>query len=112
MVQIYKNKQYCIYSNGRDAYIVHNKNKDFEIGHTHIANYHTAKYIINLSLHNTIPNKNIGNYLLESLIRISDNDDYVQKIKTIKEKRCCGNAPQRKQPKCSKQTRYRKSDRR
>ena len=106
MVQIYRNKQYCIYSNNNGAYIVHNKNKEFESGHTHINNYNTAKYIINLSLHKSIPDKNISVYLLDSLIRVSDDNNYIKKIKLIKEKRCNNNAQQRKQQKCIKSTRY------
>lgn len=52
---IYRKKNYNIYRVG-NGYIVHNTNKPFKIGHTHISNYNTAKTILNFSFHKSIPN--------------------------------------------------------
>ena len=88
MVQIYKRKNYVIYSNHEkdSAYIVYNTRKEFSEGHTHINNYNTAKYIIGMSLNNLIPKKKLGDYVLQSIIRISTNKDYINKLEKLKKK--------------------------
>lgn len=84
MNQIYKKKSYVIFR-VRDGYIVHNKSKMFSKGHTHITNFDTAKYLINLSIRKTIP-KHLSDYLLESLIRISGDEVYSKKIQAMRER--------------------------
>jgi len=59
---IYRKKNYNIYKVG-NGYIVHNTNKPFKTGHTHISNYNTAKTILNLSFHRSIPH-HLNKYLL------------------------------------------------
>jgi len=84
MNQVYKRKSYIIFR-VRDGYIIHNKTKQFCKGHTHITNFDTAKYLINLSIKKTVP-KHLSSYLLESLIRISNDDAYSQYIKELQER--------------------------
>ena len=50
MVRIAKIKYFNIYSDHKGNYIIHNTHKEFNKGHTHINNYHTAKYITNISI--------------------------------------------------------------
>lgn len=83
MNTIYCKKNYKIYKIKNGAFIVHNTKKDFKTGHTHINNYNTAKYIIDMSIHNLIPNRHLSKYLLGSIIRISDDESYIEKIKEI-----------------------------
>lgn len=94
MVQIYKRKNYCIYSSHKQshAYIVHNKNKEFSNGHTHISNYNTAKFIINMAINKTIPKTKVNDYILLSIIRVSEDKEYIKKLE---EKRCKTNAQKR-----------------
>ncbi len=73
---IYTKKQFKIYRIAPNGFIVHNTSKVFKVGHTHINNYNTAKYIINLACNKSIPKKRLSNYLLESLIRISTDEKY------------------------------------
>lgn len=80
MVRIYKKKYFNLYSN-QEGYIIHNTHKDFQKGHTHINNYNTAKFLINLALYKTIPDKNMSKYLYQSLIRISSDQTYINKIR-------------------------------
>lgn len=80
MIRIYKRKEFQIYSNNVE-YIIYNRKKKFEEGHTHIRNYNTAKFLINLAIHKTIPNKKLNKYLYTSLIRITDDKNYKEKIK-------------------------------
>lgn len=79
---VYSKKYFRIYR-VRNTYIVHNTLKQFSSGHTHIDNYNTAKYILNLVLHSSIPQKKISNYLLQSIIRISKDEPYIEKIKEM-----------------------------
>ncbi len=58
--------------------------KEFSQGHTHINNFNTAKFIMDLALHKTLPKRRISNYLLDSLIRISIDIDYINKIESLK----------------------------
>lgn len=89
MVQIYKNGSYVIYATHKrnDVYIVHNKHKAFNEGHTHINNYNTAKFIIDMSKNKIIPKTKTGDYVLQSIIRISTDKDYIEKIKSKMKKR-------------------------
>lgn len=80
--KVYERKSFMILE-GKSEYIVINKNKPFENGHTHLKNYHTAVWLINLASHNTVP-KHISDYLLESLIRISKDRHYIDKLNSMR----------------------------
>lgn len=87
MVRIDKLKHFNIYSNLNNGYIVHNTHKDFENGHTHINNYNTAKYIAYLALYKKLPkNDHLSIYLIDSVIRISDDSKYISNMKEFKNK--------------------------
>lgn len=81
MVRVDKLKYYDIYSNLHGGYIVYNRKKDFKDGHTHINNFKTAKYIAYLSLYKRKPKGKLSPYLIESIIRISDDKKYKEYIK-------------------------------
>ena len=85
MVRIFKLKSINIYSDSNNHYIVHNTNKPFESGHTHIKNFNTAKYLAYLVTYNKIPKKGqLSNYLIDSLIRLTSSQPYLTKLNTIK----------------------------
>ena len=79
--KIYERGKFIILE-GTDHYIVINKTKEFKEGHTHITNYNTAVWLIKLSEHKSIPH-NISLYLLESLIRINSDTEYIRKLKEL-----------------------------
>lgn len=79
--QIYSKNEFIIIKVGNE-YVVINRNKDFKNGHSHIKNFNTAKYIIDMVIHKRIPN-HLPIYLLISLLRISDDDDYKTKIQDL-----------------------------
>ena len=81
MNRVYRKKNYNIYS-FENEYIVHNMDIKFENGHSHIKNFKTAKFIIDLAIHKSIPH-HLNSYLLESLIRISDDQEYKNKIQQL-----------------------------
>lgn len=76
--QIYRNRQFKIYET-LEGYIVHNSNKPFEYGHTHIRKFDTAKYLVHLSVHKIVP-KHLSRYLIISLIRLSEDKEYENKL--------------------------------
>lgn len=80
MVCIFVNKNYKIYKtygNGKEEFIVHNKNKKFEDAHTHINNFKLAKIIIYCCLEGKFPSrcKRLeSNYrVVESITRVCTN---------------------------------------
>lgn len=81
MVLIYKKKNFNIYSH-KDIYIVHNTKKEFAEGHTHIRSFKSSKFIIDLSIHKSIP-RHLNRYFLVSLLRLSDDKEYSEKLKKI-----------------------------
>lgn len=76
---IYSKKHFNLYKVGRNSFIIHNINKEFKYGHTHINNYNTAKWIINLAFHKTMP-KRANKYILNSLIRVSKDNAYIRSL--------------------------------
>lgn len=83
MNKIYERGKYIILE-GIDHYVVINKQKEFKNGHTHITNYNTALWLIKLSEHKSLPH-HISLYLLESLIRINENEEYLRKLKELQQ---------------------------
>lgn len=79
LITIYRRRHFNIYNAGNNQFIVHNTKLEFSNGHTHIRSFSTAKFIIQLSLHKSIP-KHLSNYLLISLIRINNDEDYIDKL--------------------------------
>lgn len=82
---IYSKKEYCIievFSASKKGFIIFNKNKPFEEGHTHLNNYNAAKYIINLAVAKKIP-LDLDQYRMESLYRILPDSDYRYKVSII-----------------------------
>lgn len=80
-VKIYSKDKYNIYL-ADNSYIVHNTRKEFEAGHTHINSLDTAKYIIDLAIHRSMPH-HLSTYLLASLIRISNDGGYSSKVEEL-----------------------------
>lgn len=83
MHKIYEHGKFIVLE-GHNQYIVVNKSKKFESGHTHINNYNTARWLIRLSEGLIVP-KNISIYLVESLIRINNNPDYLRQLTGLKQ---------------------------
>jgi hypothetical protein len=66
----------------KNGWIVYNTTKQFEEGHTHLRNKSSALAAINFVLLEKIPRRS-SNYYLISLIRISDNPEYVAKVNQL-----------------------------
>ena len=70
----------------KNGYIVHNTEKIFEDGHTHLKSFKASKTAIDLVLNGKIP-RSTNFYYLESLIRLSKDTKYINKIKELIEVR-------------------------
>lgn len=81
MVTVYKKMNYKIYSD-KNGYIVHNTRLNFDQHHTHINNYNTCKFIIDLCIHKSTP-RHLSDYLLVSLLRLTDDKKYKDSIYSI-----------------------------
>lgn len=84
---IYKRKNYKIYKSykgNKVCYIVHNTDKKFQNGHTHVYNYNLAKIIIYCCIKGEFPDKTKrlenNQKVLESIIRVCSNK-YKNKFK-------------------------------
>lgn len=89
MRMIYSKGGYNIYRSRykKCGYIIHNSRKEFKNGHTHIESFRVAKEIVDSVIEEKIPN-HFSIYFLISLIRISDDEEYIERInKRIKSKR-------------------------
>lgn len=80
MNTVYKKKNFKVYSAGKE-FIVHNSKLNFSGHHTHINNFDTCKYIINLCIHKTVP-RHLSDYLLVSIIKLSTDKEYIKSIES------------------------------
>lgn len=83
--QVYQEGSYKVYRVGNN-YIVHNSRQVFNQAHTHVRTLNTAKKVIYCTLHKIIP-RTFPEYLLVSLIRVSDDDHYQAQIESLIEVR-------------------------
>ena len=86
---VYRRKQFIILEvkdSKRKGYIIHNTNKPFSTGHTHLKSLDMAKVIINNVITGKIP-KTKNEYLLISHIRISEEKRYINSIEKLIETR-------------------------
>ncbi len=81
MLLVYKKKNFKIFAADK-GYIIHNTKKPFQDGHTHINNYNTAKYLVDLSIHESMPH-HLYIYFLVSLRRLSNSNSYSQKLDNL-----------------------------
>ena len=82
MVTIYKKKNFKIYDCGKNEYIIHNTSLDFKDHHTHVKNFNTCKFLIDLCIHKTVPN-HLSDYLIISLMRLSSDSNYKFKLESL-----------------------------
>lgn len=83
--QVYQEGSYKVYRAGNN-FIVHNSKYVFKEAHTHVRTLNTAKRIIYCSNKHIIP-KTFSEYLLVSLMRVSDDQIYNNKVQSLIEVR-------------------------
>jgi hypothetical protein len=85
MNQIFKKDEFIItpfYKGRKQEFMVVNTKKEFKNGHTHLKSFKMAKYLINLARSKKI-NSGLRPYLLTSLARISNDQEYIMKLEEI-----------------------------
>lgn len=81
MNQVYSKQAFKVYR-AEGGYVIHNTDKKFKDGHTHLTSFKSAKYLIDLALHKSLP-YHLDTYRLISLVRISLDEEYRAKIKEL-----------------------------
>ena len=76
--KIFQRKEYSIYRCS-DGFVVHNTNKDFKIGHTHVSNFYKAKILVIMAIKREIDDK-LSKRDIESLIRLTNDNRYRNKL--------------------------------
>lgn len=79
--KIYEKKEFIIFQ-VKEGYIAYNTKKVFQEGHTHLKNFEAAKTAIDLVINKKIPKSTAG-YYLTSLIRLSEDELYIEKINEL-----------------------------
>lgn len=78
---IYKRNEFIIIIS-HDGYVVYNRNKKFEKGHTHLNSLEACKMAINCVLNRKIP-RHFSLYFLGSLERLAKDSKYIEKVKEL-----------------------------
>jgi hypothetical protein len=81
MNQLYKKEEYIVFPVEED-FIVCNTKKVFDEGHTHVKRMDIAKLLISLAIEKKLPK---NPHLVDNLIRISIDKDYIKQLKEFKE---------------------------
>ena len=81
--KVFQRKEYSIYR-ANDGYIIHNTNKEFRKGHTHVNSFKKAKSFVDLAIRKKLPNTP-KKWELECLMRITNNNTYYNKLRDLYE---------------------------
>ncbi len=84
MNQIYKKQEYTVIPVQKN-YIIINRNKVFKYGHTHVQKIGIARLLIELAIKKELPK---NSYFAESLIRITEDKEYIDRLNKYKENNC------------------------
>ncbi|MDB2050478.1 hypothetical protein, partial [Clostridium perfringens] len=79
--KVYSRKEYIILA-VKKGYIVYNTLKPFEKSHTHLRSFNMSKTIIENCINKRTPKTN-NLYLLESHVRVSNDDKYIRMIEEL-----------------------------
>ena len=82
---LYEVGQYVLFHTKRD-YVVYNKNKSFKSGHAHLNNKNAAIKIMDLAYQKKVP-FNLDIYRLKSILRITDDEKYLNRVESVLAKR-------------------------
>ena len=79
--KIFERKEFIIFQ-VKEGSIAYNTKKDFKEGHTHLKHFDAAKKAIDLVISKKIP-KSTNVYYLTSLIRLTNDENYIEKINEL-----------------------------
>ena len=81
--KVFQRKEYSIYK-ASDGYIIHNTNKTFKKGHTHVQSFKKAKSLVDLAIRKKLPDTP-KEWELVCLMRITNNNTYYNKLRDLLE---------------------------
>lgn len=81
MNQVYKKEEFLVIPVSNN-FIIININKQFKQGHTHVKKIEIARLLIDLAINKKLPK---NPYYVENLNRITNDKDYIDKLKEFKE---------------------------
>ena len=76
--KIFQRKEYSIYRCDY-GYVIHNTNKEFKNGHTHVNNFYKAKILVIMAIKREIDDK-LSKRDIQSLIRLTNDNRYRNKL--------------------------------
>ena len=79
--KVYEKKEFIIFQ-VKNGYIAYNTKKAFKDGHTHMKCFKSAKTVIDLVIRKKVP-RSTDLYYLTSLIRLSEDLSYINKIEEL-----------------------------
>ena len=79
--KVYEKKEFIIFQ-VKNGYIAYNTKKAFKDGHTHMKCFKSAKTVIDLVIRKKVP-RSTDLYYLTSLIRLSEDLFYINKIEEL-----------------------------
>ena len=82
--KIFQRKEYSIYRCDY-GYVIHNTNKKFENGHTHVNNFYKAKILVIMAIKREIDSK-LTKHDIESLMRITNDNRYRNQLRDLLKK--------------------------
>lgn len=84
MVAIYQRENFIIVSVANGFIAINTEKSDWKDSHTHLRSFNAAKTAIDLVIRKKIP-RSKSFYYLKSLIRLSNDDKYIEEIKSLME---------------------------
>jgi hypothetical protein len=81
-VAIYQREQFVIVAVANGFIAINTKKENWKDSHTHLHSFNAAKTAIDLVIKKKIP-KEKSFYYLRSLMRLSDDEKYVEEIKNL-----------------------------
>lgn len=81
---VYERSSYVVYkgNKNKDGFIIHNKNKPFKKGHTHLKGLNRCKEVIDNMIAKNFP-LSWSNFFIVSMLRLSDDKQFSKKLKEL-----------------------------
>lgn len=81
---VYERSNYVVYrgNKNKEGFIVYNKNKPFNKGHTHLKSLKRCKEVIDNMINKNFP-LSWSNFFIVSMLRLSDDKEFSKKLKEL-----------------------------
>lgn len=81
---VYERSNYVVYrgNKNKDGFIIYNKNKPFNKGHTHLKSLNKCKKVIDNMISKNFP-LSWSNFFIVSMLRLSDDKEFSKKLRVL-----------------------------